>query len=105
MVRANHHAAIIQGEKSEFRVHSSEQYKLEMFRYGLHKELIQTIGWYDEHGPGATQQVTPDGDYTRDGVQFNKVGFSNNPHHNQNVVAPDRSGLYLLNTAENCFIG
>ena len=84
------------GEKSEFRVHSSEEYNLKMFRYGLQKEFIQTIGVYDEHGPGATQQCTPDGDYTKTGVQFNRQGFSNNPHHNQNVVAPKRSGLYYM---------
>src|SRR5690242_12999621 len=62
------------GERSEFRVHSVEQYQLSMWRYGLKKESIGVIGWYDEHGPRATMQVTPDGDYTQTGVQWNKVG-------------------------------
>ena len=35
-----------------------------LYRYGRKKELIRNIGWYDEHGPRATMQITPDGDYT-----------------------------------------
>src|SRR5712692_6557651 len=83
------------GEQSEFRVHAVEQYQLTLWRYGLRKEFIRTIGWYDEHGPRATMQITPDGDYTQTGVQWNKTGFTN-PHHLQYVSAPARSGLYYL---------
>ena len=54
------------------------------------------MGWYDEHGPLATTQVTPDGDYTRTGIRFNDQGYSNNPHHRQYLVGPERSGLYYL---------
>ena len=68
------------GQKSEFRVHAVEPYKLELWRYGWNKEFIKTVGWYDEHGPRATMQITPDGDYTQTGVQWNKQGFTN-PHH------------------------
>jgi hypothetical protein len=25
------------------------------------------LGWFDEHGPSAVMQVTPDGDYSRTG--------------------------------------
>jgi len=57
------------GERSEFRVHAVEQYKLSLWRYGYEKEFVRNIGWFDEHGPGATMQITPDGDYTRTGVQ------------------------------------
>jgi len=84
------------GEKSEYRVHSVEAYSLDLYRYGWEKEHLRTIGWFDEHGPLATMQITPDGDYTQTGIQFNKFGYSNNPHHRQYVTAPERSGLYYL---------
>ncbi len=83
------------GERSEFRVHSVEQYQLSLWRYGLKKELIGMIGWYDEHGPRATIQVTPDGDYTQTGVQWNKVGYGS-PDHTRLITAPERGGLYYL---------
>ncbi|MDA0747984.1 MAG: carboxypeptidase regulatory-like domain-containing protein, partial [bacterium] len=83
------------GERSEFRVHSHEAYKLELWRYGWKKEFVRTIGWYDEHGPRATVQLSPDGDYTQTGVQWNKFGYTS-PHHKQYVEAPARSGLYYM---------
>ncbi|MDA0711858.1 MAG: carboxypeptidase-like regulatory domain-containing protein [bacterium] len=83
------------GELSEFRVHSPEAYKLELWRYGWEKEFVQTIGWYDEHGPRATVQLTPDGDYTQTGAQWNTFGYSS-PHHKQYAKAPNRSGLYYM---------
>ena len=83
------------GEESEFRVHAVEQYKLELWRYGSKPELVRELGWHDEHGPRATMQLTPDGDYTRTGVEWNKVGYVS-PTHRQFVSAPDRSGLYYF---------
>jgi hypothetical protein len=83
------------GEKSEFRVHAVEAYKLELWRYGRQKEFIRNLGWHDEHGPRATMQITPDGDYSRTGVAWNTQGYTN-PHHRQYVEAPDRSGLYYF---------
>jgi len=83
------------GEKAEFRVHSDEQFKLSLWRYGWKKELVKPIGWFDEHGPRATIQITPDGDYTQTGVQWNKFGYSC-PHHKQFIEAPQRSGLYFF---------
>ncbi len=83
------------GEQAEFRVHSPEAYHLSLWRYGLRKELVRPIGWFDEHGPRATVQITPDGDYTQNGVQWNKHGYTS-PHHKQFVTAPDRSGLYYF---------
>jgi N,N-dimethylformamidase len=85
-------------EASEFRVHSVEPYKLELWRYGWQKEFIQGLGWHDEHGPRAVMQVTPDGDYTQVGVQWNKVGYLS-PHHLQKVDAPARSGLYYFHAS------
>jgi hypothetical protein len=92
------------GERSEFRVHSVEPYKLTLWRYGLEKELERTIGWFDEHGPRATMQISSDGDYTRTGVEWNKYGYSS-PHHLQDVEAPARSGLYYFHakTAKGAF--
>jgi N,N-dimethylformamidase len=83
------------GAKAEFRVHSSEAYKLSLWRYGWKKELVRKIGWFDEHGPDATRQITPEDDYTQTGVQWNKFGYSS-PHHKQFVEAPSRSGLYYF---------
>ncbi len=86
------------GERAEFRVHSHEAYKLELFRYGREKEFVRTIGWYDEHGPRATVQITPDGDYTQTGVQWNRHGYTG-PRHPQQVVAPERTGLYYFHAS------
>jgi hypothetical protein len=83
------------GEKSEFRVHSVEPYQLSLWRYGIEKQLMRNLGWFDEHGPRATMQITPDGDYTQTGVLWNKYGYANTLLH-QYVTAPDRSGLYYF---------
>ena len=83
------------GEKSEFRVHSVEPYNLSLWRYGFEKEFVRSLGWFDEHGPRATMQITPDGDYTQTGVAWNKHGYAN-PHLHQYVEAPERSGLYYF---------
>jgi hypothetical protein len=83
------------GERSEFRVHAVEPYRLTLWRYGLRREFVKLLGWFDEHGPRATMQITPDGDYTQTGVGWNKRGYGN-PHLTQFVTGPERSGLYYL---------
>lgn len=83
------------GERGEFRVHSVEPYRLSLWRYGQSKEHVRLLGWFDEHGPLATMQVTPDGDYSQSGAQWNKRGYGS-PHHTQTAIAPDRSGLYYF---------
>lgn len=83
------------GEIGEFRVHAVEQYKIELWRYGWDKGFVRGLGWHDEHGPRATMQITPDGDYTQSGVHWNKVGYGS-PSHQQLVEAPRRSGLYYF---------
>lgn len=86
------------GEKAEYRVHSVEAYKLELWRYGWKKEFLKNLGWFDEHGPRATMQITPDGDYTQTGVGWNKQGY-NIKAHRQYVEAPERSGLYYFHAS------
>lgn len=83
------------GERCEFRVHAVEEYELELWRYGAAKEFIRRIGTFDEHGPRATMQITPDGDYTRSGVEWNKHGYHSKAL-GQFIEAPERSGLYYL---------
>lgn len=83
------------GKSSEFRVHSIEPYKLELWRYGWEPVFVQSLGWHDEHGPRAVMQVTPDGDYTWSGVEWNKVGYANSVH-TQQVLGPQHSGLYYF---------
>lgn len=83
------------GEASEFRVHSDAAYKIDLWRYGWQKEMVRPLGWFDEHGPRATIQITPDGDYSQTGVRWNKFGYVS-PHHKQFVTAPERSGLYYF---------
>ena len=88
--------AVKSGERSEFRVHSTEPYRLSLWRYGLKREFVKLLGWFDEHGPRAVMQILPDGDFTQTGVGWNKVGYGNSPHHTQFVVGPERTGLYYL---------
>jgi hypothetical protein len=68
------------GEEAEFGFTPVEQYHLELWRYGLQPDLVRQLGWHDEHGPRATMQVTPDGDYTRTGTEWNKVGYVSPTH-------------------------
>lgn len=87
--------AVKAGQRSEFRVHSVEPYRLSLWRYGLKREFVKLLGWFDEHGPRAVMQITPDGDYTTSGVGWNKIGYGS-AHHTQFVTGPERSGLYYL---------
>ncbi|HVX16124.1 MAG TPA: carboxypeptidase-like regulatory domain-containing protein [Pirellulales bacterium] len=83
------------GDDGEFRVHAVEAYKLELWRYGREAEFVRSLGWHDEHGPRATMQITPDGDYTQTGVGWNKQGY-NIKVHRQFVTAPEPGGLYYF---------
>ncbi len=81
------------GEASDFRVHSPEPYYFSLWRYGWEKELIKPVGWFDDHGPRATAQILPDGDFTQGGVRWNSVGYGS-AWHPQRITAPEKSGLY-----------
>ncbi|MFN8444878.1 MAG: carboxypeptidase-like regulatory domain-containing protein [Caldilineaceae bacterium] len=83
------------GENSEFRVHSPQAYRLSLWRYGLQKEFVRLIGWFDEHGPRAVTQILPDGDFVQSGVRWNSFGYGS-VLHGQQVKAPERSGLYYF---------
>jgi hypothetical protein len=80
------------GDRVEFRVHAALPYKLGLFRYGLAKEFIRNIGWYDNHGPRAVMQVLPDTHFEQTGVHWD------NGHgvHRQCITAPERTGLYYF---------
>lgn len=86
------------GEQAEFRCHSVTPYQLELYRYGFEREYIRHLGWFDEHGPRAVTQITPDGDYTRTGVEWNRHGFISSVHQ-QKVTAPEQTGLYYLHAS------
>jgi len=83
------------GEVAEFRVHSAEPYEVELWRYGLEKEYVRSMGSFDEFGPRPCIQLLPDGDFTRTGVKWNRIGYGN-PIYRQEATAPDRSGLYYF---------
>lgn len=85
----------VSGQRSEVRAHSHEQFQLSLWRYGLKKEYIRTLSWYDEHGPNAVEQISPDGDYSQTGMKWNTVGYLS-PHIQQFIEAPERSGMYYL---------
>jgi hypothetical protein len=80
------------GDRVEFRVHAVEPYKLGLSRYGLRKEFVRNVGWYDNHGPRAIMQTLPDGHFVETGVRWDN-GFG---LHRQVIVAPERTGLYYF---------
>jgi hypothetical protein len=94
------------GDRCEFRVHSVEAFRLSLWRYGKEKEFVKLLGWHDEHGPQAMRQITPDGDFTQTGTNWNRIGFTN-PHINGLIQAPERSGLYYFHaeTGSGKFFG
>ncbi len=83
------------GERGEYRVHSAEECQVSLWRYGLRKEFVRLVNWHGEHSPRAGVQITPDGDYTQTGAQWNLHGYASRTH-SQRIEAPERSGLYYL---------
>ena len=59
------------------------------------ERVVKILGWFDEHGPRAVMQITPDGDYTQTGVEWNKRGYGSRPPYPVRD-RPERSGLYYL---------
>jgi N,N-dimethylformamidase len=83
------------GEVGEIRAHSPECFRVSLWRYGRDAGEERVINWVDEHGPRATVQLTPDGDYTQQGVRWNRDGYVNAAYRLK-VTAPERSGLYYF---------
>lgn len=83
------------GDTGELRVHSTESYRAELFRYDVGKEFSRLLGWFDEHGPRAMAQLLPDDDVTQVGTRWNRIGFTS-PAHTPRLVAPNHSGLYYV---------
>jgi hypothetical protein len=81
------------GEAFQARVHSTEQYQLTLWRYGLEKEFVRMLGWFDEHGPRAATQRLPDGFFVETGVSWRSAASHVDPGRD---TAPERSGLYYL---------
>ena len=75
------------GEAASLRVHSPEPYRLALVRCGREVEHETLLGWFDEHGPRATVQTLPEGDFSQTGVGWRETG---------RVVAPSESGLYYF---------
>lgn len=84
------------GQTAEYVLHTPEDTRLSLWRYGAEKEFIKNITWHDEHGSRTCLQRTPDGDYTQIGVQWNEVGYDVNDPSSQVVTAPSESGLYYF---------
>lgn len=84
------------GEETTLRVHSPEAYKAELWRYGLEKELVRILGWFDEHAPRAMVQILPDTDFTIAGTGWNEQGYTTGPAYVFRFDAPERSGLYYV---------
>lgn len=99
--------AVRSGELAELKVHSTEPYKAELWRYGAEKQFVRLLGWFDEHGPRAMTQLLPDGDFTIEGTKWNGGGFATSPAFVYRVSAPQRSGLYYVHllTAAGGFFG
>jgi hypothetical protein len=81
------------GESARFRVHSVEPHKLTLWHYGLRKEFVKNVGWYDQHGPRGVLQTVPDGLFAETGVKWD-AGLSG--VHAQRINAPEKSGLYYF---------
>lgn len=83
------------GSEGEYCVHAPEECRVSLWRYGLEKEFVSLVNWLGEHGPRASVQITPDGDYTQTGTNWNVVGYDQT-HHSLRIRAPQRSGLYYV---------
>jgi len=85
------------GESSELCVNCAEPFGIELWRYGLEAEHVQDVGYWDNHPPGAMQQILPDGDFTQTGARWSRHGYafpSFDPR--TSITAPERSGLYYF---------
>jgi hypothetical protein len=83
------------GEEGTCYLHTPEEAKLSLWRYGAEREHVRQVTWYDNHGPRTGLQRTPDGDYTETGVEWDDYAGSTDAFE-VTVEAPEESGLYLF---------
>lgn len=93
------------GGTAEYRLHTPQETRVTLWRYGAEKERVRTITWHDEHGPHSCLQRLPDGDFVGEGVRWNEIGYELNDPHSQTITAPEQSGLYYfhMETADGEF--
>jgi hypothetical protein len=93
------------GDAVSAHVHSMQPYSLTLWRYGLEKRLVKDFGWFGNHGPEVLRQITPDGDYTQEGVRWGTVGYDD-PLFGDGLAVPPPGGLLFLHveTASGGFI-
>lgn len=85
------------GDVASYRVHSEQEVRVSLWRYGEQKERVRVLDWHGEHGPEEQRQVLPDGDFTRTGVGWkDKLPGSPGVHDSDRIEAPERSGLYFF---------
>jgi N,N-dimethylformamidase len=89
------------GEPAELCVNCGGPFTIDLWRYGLDREHIREVGFWDDHPPGAMLQILPDGDFTQPGARWSRFGYaypSFDPR--MSVTAPPRSGLYYFHLTE-----
>jgi len=85
------------GERSDVCVSCGEPFEIQLWRYGLRREHVRSIGYWDDHPPGAMLQIVPDGDFTQSGTRWNRHGCAFPPFDPRtSVIAPDHSGLHYF---------
>ena len=76
------------GDPVEFRMHTVEPYKLGLWRYGLRKEFIRNVGWYDNpRAAGRACRSCPTRISSKPGVAWS----GGHSVHRQVIAAPERA--------------
>ena len=83
------------GEKSEFRVHSVEPYKLSLWRYGLAKERAATLDGSTSTAPAPRCRSRPTAT-TPGPASSGTSRDTRTPTTSSSSTAPERSGLYYF---------
>jgi N,N-dimethylformamidase len=85
------------GESAELRVSCGEPFQIDLWRYGLAREHVRSVGFWEDHPPGAMRQILPDGDFTQSGARWSRFGYAYPSFDPRTAVAaPERSGLYYF---------
>src|SRR6202047_2161385 len=85
------------GESAELCVSCGEPFEIDLWRYGLVREHVRSIGFWEDHPPGVMRQILPDGDFTQSGARWSRFGYAYPSFDPRTAVAaPARSGLYYF---------